>query len=155
MTIRLRSANFGSPDQWLAGSQPIPEPGKLVTRKGLTDNRLERTNTRADVIFAFFGYNESFAGEAGLDKFKNDLDNFIKHTLSQKYNGKSAPRLVLFSPIAHEDLKDRNLPDGSENNKRLEMYTKAMGEVAKKNGVVFVDLFHPTRELYAKAPTNR
>ena len=24
------------------------------------------------------------------------------------------------------------------------MYTKAMAEVASKNGVVFVDLFHPT-----------
>src|SRR5215831_4195857 len=35
LTLRLRSANFGTPDQWLAGSQPIPEPGKLVTRKGL------------------------------------------------------------------------------------------------------------------------
>jgi putative heme-binding domain-containing protein len=151
LTVRLRSANFGTQDQWLAGNQPIPEPHRLVTRKGLTDNRLERTNTRADVIFAFFGYNESFAGVEGLDKFKTDLDAFIKHTLSQKYNGKSAPRLVLFSPIAHENLHDRNLPDGTENNKRLEMYTKAMGEVAAKNGVVFVDLFHPMRELYAKA----
>ena len=65
------------------------------------------------MVFAFFGYNESFAGEAGLDKFKKDLDDFIKHTLGQKYNGKSAPRLVLFSPIAHEDLNDRNLPDGT------------------------------------------
>ena len=57
------------------------------------------------MIFAFFGYNESFAGEAGLAKFKADLEDFIKHTLAQKYNGKSAPRLVLFSPIAHEDFK--------------------------------------------------
>jgi putative heme-binding domain-containing protein len=151
LTVRLRSANFGSQDQWLSGNQPIPEPGRLTTRKGLTDNRLERTNTRADVIFAFFGYNESFAGEAGLDKFKSDLDGFVKHVLSQKYNGKSAPRLVLFSPIAHEDLKDRNLPDGKENNKRLELYTKAMAEVAKKNAVVFVDLFHPTRQAYARS----
>jgi putative heme-binding domain-containing protein len=150
LTVRLRSANFGSQDQWLAGKQPIPEPNRLVTRKGLTDNRLERTNTRADVIFAFFGYNESFAGAEGLDKFKNDLEAFIRHTLAQKYNGKNAPRLVLFSPIAHENLKGRNLPDGSENNKRLEMYTKAMIEVAGKNGVICVDLFHPTRELYAK-----
>jgi putative heme-binding domain-containing protein len=150
LTVRLRSANFGTQDQWLASDQPIPEPNRLVTRKGLTDNRLERTNTRADVIFAFFGYNESFAGTEGLDKFKNDLDAFIKHTLAQKYNGKSVPRLVLFSPIAHENLKDRNLPDGSENNKRLEMYTKAMLEIAKKNGIICVDLFHPTRERYAK-----
>jgi putative heme-binding domain-containing protein len=152
LNLRLRSANFGSPDQWLASSQPIPEPGKLVTRKGLTDNRLERTNTRADVIFAFFGYNESFAGEAGLEQFKKDLDAFIKHTLAQKYNGKSAPRLVLFSPIAHENLHDRSLPDGRENNERLELYTKAMGEIAGANSVVFVDLFHPTQQLYSKSP---
>src|SRR5262245_42248251 len=145
LTLRLRSANFGTPDQWLSAAQPIPEPNKLVTRKGLTDNRLERTNTRADVIFAFFGYIESFAGEACLYKFKNDLEAIIKHTLSQNYNGKSPPRLVLFSPIAHEDLHDRNLSDGKENNRRLELYTKAMAEVAKKNGVTFVDLFTPTR----------
>src|SRR5205085_526087 len=72
-------------------------------------------------------------------------------TLAQKYNGKSAPRLVLFSPIAHEDLRDRNLPDGTANNQRLELYTAAMSEVAKANNVPFVDLFHPTRELYAEA----
>src|SRR5207244_9580853 len=74
------------------------------------------------------------------------------HTLAQKYNGKSAPRLVLFSPIAHEDLHDRNLPDGKENNKRLAIYTAATEEVAKANKVAFVDLFHPTSEPYdAKA----
>ena len=75
-------------------------------------------NTKTDVVFAFFGYNESFAGEAGLDKFKKDLDIFVKYTVNQKYNGKSNARLVLFSPIAHEDLHDPNLPDGKDNNKR-------------------------------------
>ncbi len=151
LTLRLRSQSFGTPDQWLAGSAPVPEPNRLTTRIGVRDNRFETTNTRADVVFAFFGYNESFAGAAGLDKFKGDLEAFVKHTLGQKYNGKSAPRLVLFSPVAHEDLKDRNLSDGVDNNKRLELYTKAMGDVAKKSGVAFVDLFHPTRQLYARA----
>src|SRR5262249_50249437 len=66
-------------------------------------------------------------------------------------NGKSAPCLVLFSPIAHENLHDRNLPDGSEDNTRLELYTAAMAEVAKANNVRFVDLYKPSRELYAKA----
>jgi putative heme-binding domain-containing protein len=125
LTVRFRSENFGSPDEWLA-------------------------RTKADVVFAFFGYNESFGDEAGLPKFKKDLDNFLKHTLAQKYNGKSAARLVLFSPIAHEDLHDPNLPDGKANNRRLERYTVVMAEVAKANGVPFVDLFHPTKELYAK-----
>ncbi len=152
LTLRLRSKSFGTPDEWLAGKAPVPEPGKLVTHHGVRENRFETANTKADVVFAFFGYNESFAGQAGLAKFKGDLDAFIKHTLGQKYNGKSAPRLVLFSPIAHENLHDRNLPDGRENNQRLELYTKAMAEAAKAAGVWFVDLFHPTLELYAKAP---
>ena len=145
LSKRLRSANFGTPDQWLAGEAPPAHPVP-----GADPNRFELTNTHADVVFAFFGYNESFAGEAGLPKFKQDLDAFIKHTLSQKYNGKSAPQLVLFSPIAHEDLGDPNLPNGSQNNPRLKMYAAAMAEVAKANGVPFVDLFTPTEDLYQK-----
>ncbi|HTK74869.1 MAG TPA: PVC-type heme-binding CxxCH protein, partial [Gemmataceae bacterium] len=148
---RMRSMDFGTADQWLAGNAPIPQPRKLNDPSAVPANRFEKTNTNADVIFAFFGYNESFAGEAGLDKFKRDLESFIKHSLAQKYNGKSAPRLVLFSPIAHEDLHDRNLPSGSENNLRLALYTDAMAEVAKAQNVPFVDLFRATRELYAKS----
>jgi putative heme-binding domain-containing protein len=152
---RLRSLYFGTADQWLAGSAPVPPvplPKKLVTRIGVRENRFETTNTRADVVFAFFGYNESFAGEAGLDGFKKDLDAFIKHALSQKYNGKTAPRLVLFSPIAHEIRLDiRNWPDGKENNKRLARYTVAMAGVARANNVFFVDLFHPTQAVYTTA----
>src|SRR5207244_3821773 len=40
---------------------------------------------------------------------------------------------------------------GSANNKRLELYTSAMAEIAKANNVTFVDLFKPTREHYEKA----
>src|SRR5580704_7445021 len=83
LTLRLRSASFGTPDQWL-------------------------TRTKSDVVFAFFGYNESFAGKEGLAAFKKVLDTFIRHTLGQKYNGKSAPRLVLFSPIAMELPRGRD-----------------------------------------------
>jgi len=152
LTLRLRSASFGTPDEWLAGSSPVPEPKNkpLFSRIGVRENRFETTNTKADVVFAFFGYNESFAGEAGLPKFKADLKAFITNTLQQKYNGKSPPRLVVFSPIAHEDLKDRNLSDGKDNNVRLEMYTKAMAEVCQAAGVTFVDLFTPTKALYGK-----
>ncbi len=128
LTVRLRSAGFGSPDEHL-------------------------TANKSDVVFAFFGYNESFGGPEGLDAFKRDLDGFIKHTLSEKYNGKSAPRLVLFSPIAHENLGDRNLPDGTATNKNLALYTEAMAQVARANNVLFVDLFTPTRNLFRKSDT--
>jgi putative heme-binding domain-containing protein len=126
LTIKLRSKDFGSPDKWLG-------------------------HVKADVIFAFFGYNESFAGKAGLGKFKNDLDGYLKQLLAAKYNGKSGPRVVLFSPIAHENLNDRNLPGGTENNKRLALYTAAMADIAKANKVTFVDLFEPTQKAYAAA----
>jgi len=58
------------------------------------------TKHKADIIIAFFGYNESFQGAAGLANYKAELDAFIKHTLSQQYNGTSAPQLALVSPIA-------------------------------------------------------
>src|ERR1700747_2054072 len=38
LNLRLRSQSFGTPDQWLAGSAPVPEPNRLVTRHGVRDN---------------------------------------------------------------------------------------------------------------------
>jgi len=122
LTERPRSDNFGTPDEWL-------------------------TKVQADVIFAFFGYNESYAGETGLPQFRKQLEDFIDHTLSQKYNGESAPRLVLCSPIAFEDLKWPHLPDGKVQNKNLELYTAEMGKVASEKAVLFVDLFHHSQEM--------
>ena len=97
IATRLRSKNFGTPDEWLSGKRrPIG---------GYEENRLAGANTKADVIFAFFGYNESYAG-AGRAARRSSSSSATgsTHTLAQKYNGKSAPRIVLFSPIAHEDL---------------------------------------------------
>jgi hypothetical protein len=76
LTVRLRSANFGTPDRWL-------------------------TSTKTDVLFAFFGANEAYKGEEGLPQFRSDLDGFLKATLAQRYNGNTAPRILLFGPIAH------------------------------------------------------
>ena len=88
---RMRSMDFGSQDQWLAGDAPIPQPAKLNPGAPVRPNRFEFTNTRADVIFAFYGYNESFADAAGLQKFKEDLRRFIKHTLAQRVQRKVSP----------------------------------------------------------------
>lgn len=123
--IRLRSEGFGSPDEWLK-------------------------RVKASVVFAFFGYNESFGGPQGVEAFKQELGRMIDGMLGQSYDGQQPPRLVLFSPIAHEDLQDPHLPDGVENNERLALYADAMAEVARAKGVVFVDLFRPTAALYAQ-----
>jgi hypothetical protein len=125
LTVRMRSEAFGSPDEWLKHEQ-------------------------ADVIFAMFGFNEAFQGQAGLDKFRQDLDKFIKDTLKQDYSGKGAPRLVLFSPIAQEKHPDPNFPDPTANNQNIKSYADAMAEVSKINGVQFVDLFAASQQLYAR-----
>ncbi len=107
------------------------------------------STVKADTILAFFGYNESFDGPAGLDRFKGELDAFITHTQAQKYNGTAAPRLILVSPIAFENLSaKRDLPDGKKENENLALYAKAMGEVAAARKVEFIDLFDATSKLY-------
>jgi putative heme-binding domain-containing protein len=123
---RPREENFGSPDQWLE-------------------------KCRASVVLCFFGYNEALRGPAGLEDFKKDLADTIQGMRAKKYDGKGPPRLVLFSPIAHENLKSPHLPDGSANNANLALYTSAMKEVCGGLGVPFVDLFAPTKAIYEKA----
>ena len=156
---RLRSMSFGSQDEWLAGVSPVPQIKKLSPRDEgkVRDNRFELTNTKADIVFAFYGYNESFAGAAGLPKFKADVKEFIDHTKAQKYNGRSAPKLVLFSPIAQELLADPNLPGReaiASANVRLKLYSDAIAEVAKANDVPFVDLFGPTAQFGTALPSS-
>jgi len=112
------------------------------------------TDHKPSVLVACFGFNESFGGPAGLAKFEQDLEKFIQESTSTKYDGVAPPRLVLVSPIAHEDLHRRTLPDGSKNNQNLKLYTEAMAKLAGKHNIVFVDLFTPTLSLMqgAKEP---
>ncbi|SHF34773.1 putative membrane-bound dehydrogenase domain-containing protein [Fodinibius roseus] len=107
------------------------------------------TKLEADIIIAFFGYNESFEGKKRLDTYKNELEAFIDHTRTQRYNGRNAPELVLVSPIAFEDLSDSlDLPDGRQINKNLSLYAEGMEEVAQKKEVPFVDLYNRTKEWF-------
>lgn len=107
------------------------------------------TRHEADIIIAFFGYNESFQGKAGLENYKAELEAFVQHTLSQEYNGENPPQLALVSPIAFEDLSDQyDLPDGQKENQNLALYTEAMQEVADQNGVLFIDVFSPTQKWF-------
>jgi mono/diheme cytochrome c family protein/glucose/arabinose dehydrogenase len=109
----------------------------------------------ADIIIAFFGYNESFEREEGLENFKNELHAFIQHTKSRKYNGKNPPQLALVSPIAFEDLSAKmDIPSGIEENKYLKMYSEALREVAVENDVLFADAFNASKDWYVAETDN-
>ncbi|MFT7463250.1 MAG: glucose/arabinose dehydrogenase/azurin/lysophospholipase L1-like esterase, partial [Pseudohongiellaceae bacterium] len=115
---------------------------------GTWDEHLARID--ADVIFAFFGFNESFAGAEGLADFRRDLKEFIEHTRAQRYHGEATPRLVLFSPLPFEDMGDLLLPAADTENRRLQPYALAMADVAAQHGVPFVDLFSALNDWRAK-----
>ncbi len=118
--------DYDSPDEWL-------------------------TRLQADVIVAFFGFNESFRGREGLESFRSELEAFIRHTRSQKYNGSSAPALALVSPLAFEDQSKRwNGSDGTIENANLALYTAAMEDVAMAQDVRFVNLFPFSQDLYSR-----
>lgn len=129
---------------------PGDSVGKMPRSSGFMSIEQYLTHTSTDVIFMMFGYNESFGGEAKLSEFKDNLAKTIDTYRALKPNGDTEPRFVLFSPIAHENLRTPNLPDGSENNQRLAMYSQAIKSVADEKEVMFVDLFGPTQKLYDK-----
>ena len=111
------------------------------------------TDMAADVVIAFFGFNEAQFGSEGLDLFQAELEAFVEHTHVQRYNGVTAPQLVLVSPTAYEDLSESaDLPDGKAENEVLALYTQAMRETALKFNIKFVDAFQASDRWYAKHP---
>lgn len=140
--------------QWaFPGAEKFRPENKIHNGKGFfptPDQWL--TFLKADTIVAFFGYNESFDGQAKVANFQDELEAFVLHTLSKAYNGKAAPRLVLVSPVAFENQSaKRDLPNGEKENASLALYAAAMEAVAKKHKLTFVDLFSPTKAMYAEA----
>jgi hypothetical protein len=71
------------------------------------DTEQHLAHERADVILAAFGFNESFAGEAGLATFRTGLAAYIAGLKAKAYNPGApglGPRIVLVSPIASENI---------------------------------------------------
>ena len=113
----------------------MPRPDNF----GTLDQHLLHHKT--DIIFAAFGFNESFAGKQAIPKFKQRLTAFLSHTKSRAYNGKNGPRIVLISPTPGLNVKGVAAAD--LNNEQLAAYTRVMKEVAATEKVGFVDVFSP------------
>jgi azurin len=96
---------------------------------------------KADVIFAAFGFNESFGGVEKLPEFRLRLKALVQELKTHAYNGEAGPRIVLVSPTPNEDVK--GVPAATLNNARIAAYAKAMSEVAAAEQVGFADVFEP------------
>lgn len=117
----------------------MPRPFKF----GSLDDHL--TQQKADIIFACFGLNEAFKGPDSLQSFKHQLSRLLTHMQQQRYNGSAAPRIILVSPIAHEELGGF-LPNPAVHNENLALYTKGMAEVAQELKLPFIALYEPTKD---------
>lgn len=152
-------------DGWLESQLHLawPDHQLVVRNQGFTGDRIDerpRSNgfptagdylslSETDVIFAMFGANEAWDDDP--EAFRSSLQGWLDSTLVKTYSEKGAPSVVLFSPIAHEDHGTDNLPDGSEQNARLEAYAEVIRDVAEQNSVPFVDLFSTSKRLYGRA----
>ncbi|MDF1851910.1 MAG: GDSL-type esterase/lipase family protein [Verrucomicrobiales bacterium] len=123
---------------WSADEVDIqPRPDNFATVKQ------HLTREEIDVVFAAFGFNESFAGLEAIDSFKARLTTWLIDLKTSALNGESGPRIVLVSPTANENIE--NVPAADLNNDRLAAYTEAMAEVAAEQNVGFANVFDSTR----------
>lgn len=99
---------------------------------------------KIDVILAAYGFNESFAGDQGIEAFRRKLTEFLAGLKTKAFNGRAAPRIVLVSPIANENISGVAAAD--LNNERIQKYVAVMRHVAREQQVGFVDVFGPTHE---------
>lgn len=91
---------------------------------------------KIDVVFACFGFNESFGGAEKLGEFKERLAKYLQELKTSAFNGKTGPRIVLISPVAVEGADAATVSN-------LESYTRAMIEVAAREGVAFSNALSP------------
>ena len=120
--------------------QPRPE--------NFADINQHLTYEKIDVIFASYGFNESFAGHLAVTDFEIALTKYVSKLKSSAFNGKTGPQIILVSPIANEDIE--GVP-ASKNNKNIRLYAEAVKRVAIKTRVGFVDVYKATAEVMAES----
>ncbi len=115
-----------------AGLEPADEGWKQLVK--------QIEETKPTVVFIGYGMASSFAGEAGLDKFKIDYHRLLD-TIEQ-----ISPnvRFVLVGPIAHDDARAWNHCVSREaervHNQDLDRYRDAIRELGQSRGVRIISL---------------
>jgi putative membrane-bound dehydrogenase-like protein len=124
---------------------------KRPRNKGFTNDAEYLQHVAPDVVFTFYGYNESFVGPAGADAYAGELVKLVeRYRWLRKEKGVDA-RFVLFSPIAYENTGSPHLPDGTELNANLAAITQATRRAADETGSKFIDLYSPTFQVFASS----
>lgn len=102
--------------------------------------------TGATTVLAQFGQVESFDGKGRIPEFVSAY-----HRLLDQFSSRT-PRLVLISPIPFEKPDSPQAPDLTQRNEDVAAYAKAIQEVARHRGAIYVDLFTPLSQRPAGSP---
>ena len=155
--LRLRVRNLGFGGDSVAVHQRILNFGKfssdgmdLDLPKGRYvpwDRYLDHID--ADLVLAFFGFNESFDGQEGLQAYRLDLADLVDHILATPYDGVRTPRLILVSATPVSDLPDGGRRAAQERNRWIQAYNRVTEQIAKEKGVAFIDTFTPMQRALA------
>lgn len=99
------------------------------------------------IMLVSYGQNESFKGKDGLEEFEAGMNRLLDDL------AKNNARIVLVSPALHENLGPP-LPDPAEHNEDVRRYTKAIGAIAEKRDLYFVDMtaLLPVTKEIARSP---
>jgi putative heme-binding domain-containing protein len=125
-----------------AGNEPAGE-GWMLLQKQLEE-------TKPTVAFIGYGMAASFAGEAGLPKFKADYERLLD-TIEKLSPG---CRFVLLGPVRHLWVPGP-LPSPHAHNAQLKAYSQSIGDIAKARNLVFVSLFDSFKEDASATDQNR
>ncbi|MCS5628793.1 MAG: GDSL-type esterase/lipase family protein, partial [Planctomycetes bacterium] len=122
---------------WSADSiETRPRPANFA------DSEQHLTLAKADIIFAAYGFNESFAGKTGVEDFRKKLAQYVADLKTKAFNGKTAARIVLVSPIANENIKGVKAAD--LNNTNIKLYTAVIQQVASSQDVGYANTYSAT-----------
>lgn len=129
--IKLQFRNLGWSGDTVQGlSRAYFDPPAVGTKR-----QSEQVSTaKPTLLIVGYGMAESFNGPAGLPAFRGGMNELLDRISS------GTRRVVLLSPIPHEDLGPP-LPDPSGHNKSLAVYSKEIAAIAQKRSDTFVDLF--------------
>jgi putative heme-binding domain-containing protein len=106
--------------------------------KGFEKLKEQLAAVQPTVVVLGYGMASSFAGLAGLEQFKRQLNQLLDSIQQSSTNGQV--RFVLLSPIRHENLGPP-LPEPSPHNQQLALYVNTLREIGLERRCEFVSLF--------------
>ncbi len=112
------------------------QAGREAADEGWTQLVKQIEEAKPTVVFVGYGMANSFAGTAGLARFRTEYGRLLE-TIT-----KAAPgvRFVLLSPLPHENL-GAPWPNAAAHNTQLAAYVRTIDEIAAERNVPFVSLF--------------